>query len=410
MKTIRSSVLAIGNRYGSERVYIEGDYLDISEFTKGSKYTIQYGTTKITLFVDENGNRKVSGKKFPVIDINNKKIGEIFPKQKEVNVIVKVGKIIIQKTVKVFRQIACEYLPKTFGTIFAGGGVMDQAAENSGYKSLWAIESNKKYADIWQKNHSGTMYNSCISEVDFSKLEKVELLIGGIPCEPFSIVRHNRKEDEVHPTLDLALQVMMLVGQNNIPKIVLEEVPGFVKSDIGKALIQALKRHGYNVVTKIISGKDFGELTERKRVVIVASYKDYSFPDSSPAKRKLKEVLQPYDDPTLDWFTEEDKKWLFEHNRKQKAKGNHFQAKILTEDTEIVPAITKRYQSIQGSNPILQHPKDPKKFRLLTNLEVSRIMGLPKDYDLGTAKNTAGEVLGQGILVRPFEKIISALV
>jgi len=45
----------------------------------------------------------------------------------------------------------------------------------------------------------------------------------------------------------------------------------------------------------------------------------------------------------------------------------------------------------------------------LTLNEVKKIMGLPDDFELGPSKTTAGEAMGQGVLVNTFKKIIQAV-
>src|SRR3990172_3948495 len=225
---------------------------------------------------------------------------------------------------------------------------MDQSAKKSGYNSKWAIELNESYADMWQANHKGTMHNSSIEQIDYSELDQVELLIGGIPCEPFSIARRNQGNEmyEEHQNADLSMFFLMIVEAVNPRCIVLEEVPAYLKSGIGTATVNALKRMGYNVSVKVISGLEYGELTVRKRAVIVATTDDYKFPEESKSDRTLGEILLKADDPRCGW---------------------------------------------------------------LTLSEVKIIMGLDESYDLGETKTIAGEALGQGVLINVFKKIFDSL-
>jgi len=214
---------------------------------------------------------------------------------------------------------------------------------------------------------------------------------------------------EEHQNADLSMFFLMIVEAVNPRCIVLEEVPAYLKSGIGTATVNALKRMGYNVSVKVISGLEYGELTVRKRAVIVATTDDYKFPEESKSDRTLGEILLKADDPRCEWFTRETKRWLFEHWDNQKAKGNNFNSQIITEDSTQIQAIKKRYFAQQGDNPVVKHPTLPDTYRWLTLSEVKIIMGLDESYDLGETKTIAGEALGQGVLINVFKKIFDSL-
>ena len=74
-------------------------------------------------------------------------------------------------------------------------------------------------------------------------------------------------------------------------------------------------------------------------------------------------------------------------------------------------AITKRYFAGQGDNPVVKDTRPGREgwFRWLTLSEVKRLIGLPDQYDLGCTRTTAGEVLGQGVLVDVFHRIIRSV-
>ena len=409
MEKIRSTVLSIGENKTHPRIWIEGRYLDKAGFAKGSKIQVMYSKNQITIMLDTEAEKIVSGKKSPVIDINNEKITECFNKDKSVKVVVYVGQIIITRT-KLNNRIESRLNDRSCASVFSGIGLMDQAAHKAGYNSKWGIELNDKYADLWQANNKGIMFNSSIEEINYSELDPVELLIGGIPCEPFSIARQNKNKNELyeeHQHADLSMFFLLVVEHVNPRTIVLEEVPAYIKSGIGTATINALKRMGYHVNVKIISGLEHGELTIRKRAVIVATTESpYEFPEEQTTDRTMKEILLSPDDPRCEWFTPESKSWVFDHWQTQKAKGNNFQSQQITENTKQVQAITKRYFAQQAANPVVKHPTKENTFRWLTIDEVKKIMGLDPDFYLGESKTTAGEGMGQGVLVNVFKKII----
>ncbi len=405
---IRTSILSIGENKNAPRIWQECKILDKAGFKIGQPIRITYLEKSIKITVDSNGDHIVSKKRnIPVIDINNQKILEVFTLSKKVQVIIRFGEIEIKKTYT-DNKISERLNDDSCASVFSGGGILDEAVKKSGYKSKWGIEFNEDYANVWQSNHKGTMHNCSISDIDYDLLEPVSLLTAGIPCEPFSIARQNQPDQAFHKNENLSMLILFVIKKINPRTIILEEVPQYIKSQIGMATIETLKQMGYNVECKLIKGTDYGELTLRTRVAIIATTPPNKpkFPKENPIDRTMKEILLKPDDPECEWFTRETKSWIFEHWDTQKAKGNSFVSQQITEETTQVQAITKRYFAGQGSNPVVKHPTRPDTFRWLTLSEVKKLMGLSEDYDLGKGKTLAGEIMGQGVLVKVFEKVI----
>ena len=421
---IRTSTLKIGENRGVPRIWVEGTYLNSAGFYAGMKITANYDNDngQIVLELDANGDRVVSSSRksnrAPILDINNEEIRRIFADAQYVQVETSVGKIVITPA-KTERKRASRVKDGTVGSIFSGGGLLDEAAKQAGYKTAFGVEWNPDYGDIWQANHNGHLYQGCISQIDYRTLPKVDLFLGGIPCEPFSLVRRqegNKRrsaEDipENHELGDMSVWALMMIEATNPSTIVLEETPQYIASGIGTVLLSSLRRMGYNVEWRIINGTEYGGVTTRQRVVIVAKDGAINWPTACESQRTMAEILLPADHSECEWFNYETKSWLFTHWAEQTAKGNSFASGQITPDTKSVQAITKRYFAGQGGNPVVKDVRPGREgwFRWLTLTEVRRIMGLKDTYNLGTTLTTAGEVMGQGVLVDVFRQIIESV-
>lgn len=306
---------------------------------------------------------------------------------------------------------------KTAGSIFSGGGLLDEAVKQAGFQTVFGIEQNPKYAAIWRKNHEGVMYEGCISDVPMCDLPPVSLITGGIPCEPFSRARRqsgNQKRKAAgyvdHSLADMTLWAFAVINHCRPKMVVLEEVEDYIVSEIGQVMLRALSRIGYTVDFRIVKGTEYGALTTRKRVAIVGvTGEKINWPDTYESTRTLKDVLHEVDDDRCQWFHIDDKTWLRDHWIRQTERGNGFISQKLDPSTPSVQAITKRYFAGQGDNPVVCHPTEADTYRWLTIDEVKSIMGLPQSYDLGSAKTTAGEIMGQGVLVDVFRQIIESI-
>ncbi|MEM1354985.1 MAG: DNA cytosine methyltransferase [Planctomycetota bacterium] len=423
---IRTTVLAIGQHRGAPRIYIEGRYLLTAGFAPGSRYEAVFAAECIELTLTDEG-RAVSGKKqntIGVIDLNGQSILDTFGQADRVTVACQTGRITLtlSRITALRRQ---RELNDQCVDLFAGGGLLSEAARQAGFRTVAAIEIDRRYADIHQANHGGHMINTSIEEAPWDQLRTlalIGLLAMGIPCEPYSAVRRldrggQAKRDqtlppEAHELGDMVYWALKATDILNPHTVVIEEVPRFLASGAYFILTHALRRMGYHVDDRIINPLDHGALTGWQRAVVVGTTLEevrWPEPCARPHHRRLGEIL---DDVPLDddmWFDRETKPWLFAHWDKQTAKGNGFEPPKLTADSTRCPTIKKRYFAGQGDNPVVAHPRKTGVYRWLTIAEVRRLMNLPGDYDLGTAKTTAGEILGQGVEVHTFTRIIRAV-
>jgi DNA (cytosine-5)-methyltransferase 1 len=413
----RTSTITIGENRDKPRIWLQNRFLEKIGFTKGTPIKVAFGKKQIVITTDVNGENHVSGtgKRAPIIDLNTAKIAESLPGVRYIRAVFSDGRITISLT-KLDQII---YRPKDYSTgeVYSGGGLLSEAAKQAGWQSKWAIERNPDYADIWQLNHVGDMHNSDVADVFINELGEVDLLLAGIPCEPFSKLRQNKKDPkkssdnpEDHDNITAALFVLSIIEKARPKYIVFEEVPQFMKSNVYKMLMMMLEKMHYKVQVKTLCGDTFGEPTRRERVVVLASVYEVDFPEIKHEKRSIDNLLLPYDDERCEWWNRETKSWVFINWEKEAAKGNNFQSQKIEYGKDMtVQALTKRYLSGQAGNPIVKHPYLPDTYRWLTLIELQRIAGLPDDYNLGTAKTTAGEVIGQGVLVKVFKKIFEGL-
>lgn len=415
----RTSVLSVGSNKNRPRIWVEGKYLEALGFAADSAITVEFGSGRIEVRLAQDGGRKVSSRRDrPIIDMNTAEINNAIGNAEKVEVRGAYGVLeIVPAQVEQQVKARVNDRSRTVGSIFSGGGLLDEAAKQAGLTPTFAVELDPNYADIYQKNHAGRMFQGSIAEVPLHELPKVEVLVGGIPCEPFSTKRRNAGNEkcatapEDHPLADMTVWALMAIRQANPRVVVLEEAPAYLDHAAGKILVACLGRMGYTVETRVIEGTAYGSLCVRKRAVIVAKTGGaIVWPNLCSTSRTLADILLPTNDPRCEWFTQDTKSWLFDHWAKQQAKGNGFSSRILTPELTQMPAVTKRYFNGQGDGAVVQHPTRSGTYRWLTLVEVQRLMGLPDTYNLGATKTTAGEIMGQGVLVDVFARIIRSVV
>ncbi len=183
--------------------------------------------------------------------------------------------------------------PPVYIDLFAGCGGISLGLYNAGWKGLFAIEkspmafSTLKHNLIEKKNHFDWPSWLSVSEHDITdvletfekelkKLQgKVDLVVGGPPCQGFSLAGRRNENDERNTLAKSYVTFVKLVK----PRMVFfENVRGFTigfkrQSKRGKAyseyIEKELRKLGYNVKSDIVDFSEFGIPQRRKRFILV---------------------------------------------------------------------------------------------------------------------------------------------
>jgi DNA (cytosine-5)-methyltransferase 1 len=169
--------------------------------------------------------------------------------------------------------------------LFAGVGGFRLALEKSSplYKTVWANqwEPNKKAQHAYDCyiKHFGP--DSCVNE-DISKVKtsipKHDLLVGGFPCQDYSVARTAAKGIEGKKGV-LWWEINDIISANKPRYVLLENVDRLISSpgpkqrgrDFG-IMLRCLNDMGYSVEWRIINAAEYGHPQRRRRVFIFASH------------------------------------------------------------------------------------------------------------------------------------------
>jgi site-specific DNA-cytosine methylase len=418
----RLSTTALGQHNNAPRIWLEGKYLRHAGFAPGCHIQGEFATHKIVIKLAPNGPRIVSSKKngqIPVVDLNSSAIQTTFGNTvSKLQVLVSPNQIVLTPAYSLaLRASRCKN--GTEGSCFSGAGLLTEAAKQAGYTPAFAIEVDPGYAAIFEHNHpDAKMFNLSVEDLPLDSLPQVELLTLGIPCQPWSRARTQKagkKRDrslppEAHPLSDLSIWSALLIRQVQPATVVIEEAPDYLNSSAGYMLRHFLERAGYFVHAAVLDPTQYGEITARKRTVIVAtSDPGFQWPAATPCTKTFADFADPPETVESLYFTPDQKPWLFKHWQTQTQKGNGFAPPQLSNQSTRVPVVRRRYFAQQGDGVVVKHPTR-EAYRWLSLAEVRRIHGVPDTYFLDEEQSLtrAGEVIGQGVIVSFFRKIISA--
>lgn len=168
-------------------------------------------------------------------------------------------------------------------SLFSGGGGLDLGFKNADYNIVWAIDNNSNAVATYKANIGEHIICEDINAVDLSTIPCADIVIGGPPCQSFSLAGKRNAEDERGRLVWTYIQIIKYIR----PKaFVFENVTGLLsaKNSEGKKIIELLKQAfleiGYVLSTKTVNAADYGIPQRRKRVIIVGllNGKIFEFP------------------------------------------------------------------------------------------------------------------------------------
>jgi len=158
----------------------------------------------------------------------------------------------------------------TVGSLFSGIGGLDLGLERAGMQVRWQVENDPYCIRVLEKHWPSVKRYGDVRGVRWSKVEPVDLICGGFPCQPVSVAgaRKGDKDDRwLWPEFLRAIREVR-------PKYALvENVPGLLSIDDGRlarGVFGDLAEIGYDAEWNIISAADVGAPHLRKRIFIVA--------------------------------------------------------------------------------------------------------------------------------------------
>lgn len=128
-----------------------------------------------------------------------------------------------------------------------------------------------KYAIATYQQHFGGHRNyGDATKINARELPDFDLLVGGFPCQAFSVAGKRHGFNDTRGTL--FFDIARILAEKRPRHLVLENVKGLLSHDQGKTfqtIIGVLTDLGYFVEWQVLNSKDFGVPQNRERVFIV---------------------------------------------------------------------------------------------------------------------------------------------
>jgi DNA-cytosine methyltransferase len=143
-----------------------------------------------------------------------------------------------------------------------------------------------KYAiQIYEKNFKGHKNYGNARDIVPKQLPGFDLLVGGFPCQAFSIAGRRGGFDDTRGTL--FFEIARVLKHKRPRYFLLENVKGLLSHDSGKTFQTILKvcsDIGYRVQWQVLNSKDFGVPQNRERVFIIGHLGGQRRPEVFPLR------------------------------------------------------------------------------------------------------------------------------
>ena len=177
----------------------------------------------------------------------------------------------------------------TFIDLFSGAGGMSTGFEMAGFEPLLAIDNWQDSLDTYLYNHpEAQTLCADLSNIDIPKVAKqynlknVDVIIGGPPCQGFSIAG-KRIVDDIRNKLYKSFVAFVKYFSPRV--FVMENVPNILSIGDGavrESILVDFRELGYNVEYKVLTASDYGVPQNRRRAIFVGQKVGrYTFPAPS---------------------------------------------------------------------------------------------------------------------------------
>lgn len=173
--------------------------------------------------------------------------------------------------------------------MFCGCGGLSRGFMDAGYEVLLGIDNNEDALKSFRANHNdavgmnGDLFqdSTILQMASAINNRQVDLIIGGPPCQGFSLSGSRIENDERNRLFNAMVHAVQFFQ----PKaFLLENVPGLATLYNGKArtaIIEEFTNLGYTVTHKILYAPDYGVPQIRKRLFFVGllNGQEFKFPE-----------------------------------------------------------------------------------------------------------------------------------
>ncbi|TAE28827.1 MAG: DNA cytosine methyltransferase [Cytophagales bacterium] len=285
--------------------------------------------------------------------------------------------------------------------LFAGIGGIRLGFEKHGcecvFSSEWDIDAQKMYEANYGHKPQGD-----ITQIAPDDIPNHDILLGGFPCQPFSIIGKSLGFADTRGTLFFNIEEILRVKKPHA--FMLENVKQLQSHDKGQTLAvikERLASLGYFTHIKVLNALDFGLPQKRERIIIVGFRENiaFQFPKPLGYYKSLGSVLEADEDVDASYIASEKiiQSRLLSLKKKpvtpsiwHENKGGNISA--LPYSCALRAGASYNYLLVNGK-------------RRLTSREMLRLQGFPESFKIVVGYQAMRKLTGNSVAVPVIEAV-----
>lgn len=310
-------------------------------------------------------------------------------------------------------------------SFFAGVGGIDLGFEQTGKcKTVYANEFDAFPAMTFEENFDIKVDVKDIHEVSVDSIPKHDILVGGFPCQAFSIAGYRQGFDDEKGRGELFFELIRIMEYHRPRVAFFENVKNLVGHDNGntfRVICEQLDLLGYKYIHQVMNACEFGNVPQNRERIYIISFRDtedyarFKMPKAIPLTKTIHDVID-FENPVDDCFYYDEDCYFYDQ-LKEKA-TNHdttYQWRrvyVRENKSNLVPTLTANMGTGGHNVPIIAAYDG--RYRKLTPKECFQVQGFPKDFKLPNQSNgrlykQAGNSVVVPVINRIAEEIVKAL-
>ena len=286
-------------------------------------------------------------------------------------------------------------------SLFSGAGGLDLGFKMAGHDIIWANDLYIDAVETYRKNIGDHIVCEDICKISSDDIPDCDIIIGGFPCQGFSVANTKRHADDERN--ELYKQLIRIITAKKPKFFLAENVKGLTNLEKGKVfkmILQDFSNIGYNVKYKILNAADYGVPQTRLRVIIVGVRSDidweyqYPLPSHSssgenglPLWVSVSDAMAPIPDP-------DKPNSLPNHTySKYKLNINGYIGHRLLDPSKPAPTVTARGDSKGG---VVIHPH-PNGKRRMSCRELASVQSFPLNYEFFGNNSSVYRQIGNAV-------------
>lgn len=307
----------------------------------------------------------------------------------------------------------------TFIDLFAGIGGMRIAFQNLGGKCVFSSEIDEQAQKTYAINF-GEIPDGDITQIKENEIPDHDVLVGGFPCQAFSIAGKRGGFNDTRGTL--FFNVAKIIQAKQPKAFFLENVKGLTNHRGGKTLatiLNVLRNDlGYIVPEpQIMNAKNFGVPQNRERIFIVGfrpdlgiKEEDFSYPEPTDTTKTIRDIMEKEPVSAKYYLSTTYLECLENHKARNEAKGNGFGYEIKDLDgisNTIVTGGMGRERNLiidkrlKDFTPVthIKGEVNREGIRRMTPREWARLQGFPDNFKIEVADVSAYKQFGNSVAI-----------